>query len=193
MIEIEYYLSECEILAVLRKYNIHRASIHEEKVKAISIEMFDVVSKTYFLNNSDKQLLKASAYLHDIGYFINKAEHHKHSSYLILNDKLLDPIPAFIRRELALICENHRKIEPYNLEGLSLNRKLDLLNLIAILRLADALSSKQVKHIHFENLNGEIELQLQLQDDVTTSYLNKLASKSVLSKQLFNLHIHYLQ
>ena len=192
MLGIEYYLSEVELSALLEKYIINRNPIHEEKVKTISLEMFDVVSKTYMLIDSDKQLLKASACLHDIGYFINKAEHHKHSSYLILNDKLLDNIPDLMRNELALICENHRKIEPYNLEDLPLDRKLNVLNLIAILRLADVLSNKQVKSMHFENINEKIKLELCLQDCFNTRFLNKLASKAILSKQLFNLQINYL-
>jgi exopolyphosphatase/pppGpp-phosphohydrolase len=192
MIEIENYLSEYEIATLLNKYLNNRTHNHEENVSNISIEMFEIVSENYLLNHEDKQLLKASAYLHDIGYFINKTDHHKHSSYLILNDKLLDRIPDFRRSELALLCENHRKIEPCHLEGLPPGRKLTLLKLIAILRLADVLSSKQVKNMHFKNSNKNTILDLQLQDDFKATFLNKLALKSILSKQLFNLEINLL-
>ena len=59
----------------------------------------------------ERELLWATAMLHDIGMAVDYDDHHKHSRYLILNAGL----PGFIPREVALIgqaARYHRKGNP---------------------------------------------------------------------------------
>src|SRR4029079_15299646 len=59
----------------------------------------------------ERELLWASALLHDIGMTIDYDDHHKHSRYLVLNAGL----PGFAQREVALIGQAvryHRKGMP---------------------------------------------------------------------------------
>ena len=59
----------------------------------------------------NRELLEAAAWLHDVGYFINYAQHHKHSYHLIVHSDM----PGFSHRELSLIAQiarYHRRAEP---------------------------------------------------------------------------------
>jgi exopolyphosphatase/guanosine-5'-triphosphate,3'-diphosphate pyrophosphatase len=63
-----------------------------------------------------RDLLEAAAVLHDIGYIVNYAQHHKHAYHLIMHADLLgDSGGGFSRREvevLANVVRYHRRAEP---------------------------------------------------------------------------------
>ncbi len=58
-----------------------------------------------------RDLLKAAAILHDVGYFVNYSKHHKHTYHLIVHSE----INGFDHRDLELIANiarYHRRAEP---------------------------------------------------------------------------------
>ena len=98
----------------------------------------------------ERELLWATAMLHDIGTAVDYDDHHKHSRYLILNAGL----PGFSPREVALIgqaARYHRKGNPGLGEFSALARDGDeeLLNrLAAAVRIAEQLERSRDQAVH---------------------------------------------
>lgn len=133
---------------LLEKY--HGAFEHAEQVARISRDIF--VQTRGILHNHPEEvghLLWSSAMLHDVGMFIGRNGHHKHSYYLIKNAGLL----GHSEEEVAIIANiarYHRGSEPKESHESYMAlppeaRKL-VCDLSAILRVAEALdrSHRQV-------------------------------------------------
>ena len=86
---------------------------HSEHVARLALEIWDAL-RAHGLhdgNAEERELVWATAMLHDIGVAVDYDDHHKHSRYLILNAGL----PGFSPRETALIgqaARYHRKGTP---------------------------------------------------------------------------------
>ena len=86
---------------------------HAEHVARLALELWDALAAAGLHRGDPKEreLLWATAMLHDIGTAVDYDDHHKHSRYLILNAGL----PGFSPREVALIgqaARYHRKGNP---------------------------------------------------------------------------------
>ncbi len=84
---------------------------HTRQVAALSLQLFDALAPTFGLDERARRLLEAGALLHDVGYFIGYAGHHKHSYHLIRHARLF----GFTPREqeiVANIARYHRKALP---------------------------------------------------------------------------------
>ncbi len=121
---------------------------HSEHVTDLSMQLYDRLVEQIpglpqsVIDPSAREVLRTAAVLHDIGYSINYARHHKHSYHLIMHSEL----PGFSSRELELIANvarYHRRAHPKN--GHANFRRLgeddkDLVrHLAALLRIADGL------------------------------------------------------
>ena len=86
---------------------------HTEHVARLALEMWDALAAAGLHpgDPEERELVWATAMLHDIGVAVDYDDHHKHSRYLILNAGL----PGFSPRETALIgqaARYHRKGNP---------------------------------------------------------------------------------
>ena len=120
----------------------------------------------------ERELLWATAMLHDIGTAVDYDDHHKHSRYLILSAGM----PGYSPREVALIgqaARYHRKGNPGLGEFSALARPgdEDLLNRIAAaVRIAEQLERSRDQAVHacdVQVANGRVELRLHAVEDVT--------------------------
>lgn len=189
------------VLETMKKYIIHRDFSHESKVRSSSSNICKALEDAAFssFNREDRLLLDSAAALHDIGYFINKKGHQHHSSYLLRNDVLLEQLPEDLRFELAFLCENHRKNKPIDLSKICLNRQSILLQLIAVLRLADVISYKHVAAVEYSTVAKDTIFSVKVVLTMTAEMLNnsseairfynKLWLKSELARALFQLDI----
>ncbi len=115
---------------------------HCEHVAALAAEMFDALRDAYALPPNGRDILRAAALLHDIGYLINHEEHHKHAYHLIMHADLR----GFSKREVELIANvarYHRRAVPKkahaNFAGLEKGERRLVRRLAGILRVADGL------------------------------------------------------
>ena len=128
------------VTALGEKYEFDRS--HAEIVSAYALELFDALMKIHGLDERERLILEVSALVHDIGYFVGIARHHKHSYYLISESDIagLTPRDMLI---VANIARYHRKAFPKeqheNFGILPQREKEVILKLAAILRIADAL------------------------------------------------------
>lgn len=147
---------------------------HAEHVKFISLKLFDQLSRVHSLNNKERELLEASALLHDAGYSISHDKHHKHSYYIITNTDM----PGFTNGEselIANIARYHRKSHPKpkhdNFTRLSSRKQYVVKVLAGILRVAEGIDRRQkqiIDDIKVTNINARIDICLHARGNATT-------------------------
>ena len=147
---------------------------HAEHVAQLSLELWDglAAAGVHRGDPKERELLWATAMLHDIGVAIDYDDHHKHSRYLILSAGM----PGYSPREVALIgqaARYHRKGNPGLGEFSALARPGDeeLLNrLAAAVRIAEQLERSRNQAVHACNVvvdADHVELRLRAEEDVT--------------------------
>ncbi|MFM9957985.1 MAG: HD domain-containing protein [Phycisphaerales bacterium] len=132
---------------------------HSRHVTALALSIFDQLSaqtkperaETDWRQPKFRELLEAAGLLHDIGYVINYAKHHKHSYHLIVHADL----PGFTSREVEIIANvarYHRRALPSRVKHPAFavlpkpERQL-VRRLAAILRLADGLDRNHTQSV----------------------------------------------
>jgi len=154
----------------------HPDAKHTAHVARLALEIWDALAKAgvHPGRARERELLWASALLHDVGTAVDYDDHHKHSRYLILNAGL----PGFSPRETALIgqaARYHRKGQPGLRAFAPLARKGDeelLARCAAVLRVAEQLErphDQAVRHARVAVQDGHVELRLQSRADATVS------------------------
>ena len=117
---------------------------HAAHVARLSLSLFDQ-AKEIGLHDYDpheRELLEYAALLHDVGIFISRAGHHRHSYYLIRHSELA----GFTDEEIQIIANLayfHRKSPPKrshaHFQALSRDNQKMVRRLSALLRLAEGM------------------------------------------------------
>jgi exopolyphosphatase/guanosine-5'-triphosphate,3'-diphosphate pyrophosphatase len=84
---------------------------HGEQVARLAGRIFEGLRRRYRLPASSAELLTAAAFLHDVGFLVNHAGHHKHAYHLIMHSDL----PGWSAREIEVIANvvrYHRRAYP---------------------------------------------------------------------------------
>lgn len=120
---------------------------HAQEVCKYSVMLFDALKENIQefenINEQSKKYLEIAAYLHDIGYSVDKKSHHKHTMDIILKEG----IEGFSEEEIKItanIARYHRNAFPnpekhVNFAGLSAENQRLVTILGGIVRLADGL------------------------------------------------------
>ncbi|MBN1447665.1 MAG: Ppx/GppA family phosphatase [Bacteroidetes bacterium] len=153
----------------------HYEPHHAATVRKTALALFDQLHALHGLGNTEREYLEAAAVLHDVGYHISHAQHHKHSYYLIRHSELL----GFTDREIEIIANiarYHRKSHPKaKHEGypkLTEEDRLRVRKLAAILRIADGLDRRHrdiFASVQCEANGTTLRIRLALKRDTDTS------------------------
>ena len=115
---------------------------HSERVARLAVQIFRQTVALHGLGEEEERLLLYGSLLHDIGYHIGYAKHHKHAYYLVMNCDLRG-FSADERGMLANLVRYHRRAAPKpshpNLAALPARGRKTVKALAAILRIADGL------------------------------------------------------
>lgn len=124
----------------------HQDDGHGQTVARLALVLFDALAEETALSKRDREMLEAAALLHDIGYFISYAQHHKHSCHLIRHADLFGFTPRE-REIIANLARYHRKSLPKkshdNFQRLTQGDRLRVKYLAGMLRLADGLDRRR--------------------------------------------------
>jgi exopolyphosphatase/guanosine-5'-triphosphate,3'-diphosphate pyrophosphatase len=124
----------------------HHDEGHAMHVARLAMAICDALAFMFSFGKKERQLLEAAALLHDVGYFISYAGHHKHSYHLVRHADLFGFTPRE-REIIAQIARYHRKALPKkkHQEFVRLTPQDQLLvrRLGGILRLADGLDRRR--------------------------------------------------
>lgn len=129
---------------------------HCDHVASLATQIFDALASAPSLAEPDlftpraRLLLHAAAILHDAGYLINYARHHKHSYHIIAHADL----PGLTGREIEIVANlarYHRRAAPKRSHAHfarlpSADRRL-VTGLAAILRIADGLDRTHTQQV----------------------------------------------
>jgi exopolyphosphatase/guanosine-5'-triphosphate,3'-diphosphate pyrophosphatase len=117
---------------------------HSVHVCRLAVELFDQLQPLHQLNGRSRDWLAAAALLHDIGWTVSEAKHHKHTADLIRAHEA--DLPGFSATEVELIANiarYHRKafpkLEHAPFAALLPAEREAVRKLAAILRIADGL------------------------------------------------------
>ncbi len=128
------------VMHLLSLYGVDRGHAHQ--VRGLATMLFDQTAPLHGLGGEHREFLEAAALLHDAGYHISHAQHHRHTYYLIRNAEAL----GFTDREIDIIANTaryHRKSHPKpkheNFAHLGAEDRETVRKLAAILRIADGL------------------------------------------------------
>ncbi|MFN8659739.1 MAG: Ppx/GppA phosphatase family protein [Candidatus Obscuribacterales bacterium] len=144
--------------------NKYQASVpHAEQVARLACDIF---RKTHgILHHYPEQaehLLWSAAMLHDVGMFIGRNGHHKHSYYLIKNGGLLGHSEEEVA-VIASIARYHRGSEPKEaheaVTTIVPTQRRMVSELAAILRLAEALDRSHRQVVHRVEFDFETSLK----------------------------------
>jgi exopolyphosphatase/guanosine-5'-triphosphate,3'-diphosphate pyrophosphatase len=89
---------------------------HGEHVALLAGQVFDGLRRHHRLPAAGRELLVAAALLHDVGFLVNHAKHHKHAYHLIMHSDLA----GWSTREIELIANvarYHRRAYPKRSHG----------------------------------------------------------------------------
>src|SRR5215831_1453531 len=123
---------------------------HATIVAKLALQIFDQTKSLHQLDDEARLILEVSALLHDIGHYINVANHHKHTLYLIQSSPLIG-LTSLQMDMVANVARYHRKSppklqhKPY--EDLAPKQRIIISQLAAILRLADALDHEHASTV----------------------------------------------
>lgn len=176
----------------------HVDLVHGEQVRTLAVRIFDELAayggKGSGLSPRNRQILEAAALLHDVGYFIDYAKHHKHSYHLIRHANLFD----FSPREteiIANLARYHRKSLPKNkhenFARLNSDDQALVRRLGGILRLADGLDRRRaglVKELKCRIDKTQIVLEVAGADDLSVEIYGG-QSKGDLLEQAFDKNL----
>jgi len=129
-----------------RKYRFDEK--HALLTAKLAARLFEQARPLHKLSDENLLLLEAASLLHDVGHFINAADHEKHGFYLLQANHL---IGLTVREQsvIANVVRYHRKETPStsdeNFKSLSRQDRDIVIKLSALLRLADAID---VGHDH---------------------------------------------
>jgi exopolyphosphatase/guanosine-5'-triphosphate,3'-diphosphate pyrophosphatase len=177
-------------LQVGRKYQFDEP--HALSAAKFSVQLFDQTRELHNLGQEYRLLLEVAALLHDIGTFVNAADHHKHTQYLLL----ATPIVGLNQAQMLIvanIARYHRKSFPkpqHELyRALSAKDRVTVAKLAALLRLADALDNEhasKVNHVEVEYRKPRFTMRLFGEGDML---LEKwaLVKKSQMFEEVFSV------
>jgi len=123
---------------------------HATIVSKLALQVFDQTKSFHQLDDEARLILEVAALLHDIGHYINVANHHKHTLYLIQSSPLIG-LTSLQMDMVANVARYHRKSppklqhKPY--EDLAPKQRMIISQLAAILRLADALDHEHASTV----------------------------------------------
>jgi len=125
---------ERTVQSMLSRYRIDQDQAY--RVAEMALQSFDQLRKNWALDDEDKELLRWSALLHELGLMMSHASFHKHSAY-VLQHSDMQGFTHQSQQVLATIVGNHRrKFRMFAVQALPSALAERVVRLTLLLRLA---------------------------------------------------------
>jgi exopolyphosphatase / guanosine-5'-triphosphate,3'-diphosphate pyrophosphatase len=163
---------------------------HARHAATLALQVFDQTRSGHRLGTEQRALLEIAAILHDIGYFVNSAEHQKHSAYIIRCSNFVG-LTERQRELVALIARYHRDDPPSpkdgDFGGLSKADRKTVATLAAVLRLVEELDREhlqRVSRVAISQRGGAYIISLPSRSKLLVERVGVEATKRPLEKSL---------
>jgi exopolyphosphatase/guanosine-5'-triphosphate,3'-diphosphate pyrophosphatase len=158
------------VLTLCRRYGWNEE--HSSKVARLALELFDGTAALHDLSARDRELLELGALLHDVGEYVSRDAHERHTAYLIENGRLRGFSPDEID-VLSCLGRFHKRgapkqsFAPYaRLEDADRKK---VTQLVALLQVADGLDRSHggpVRDVQVYANRSTVEVVVQADDDI---------------------------
>ena len=163
---------------------------HARQATAIALNLFDATTPLHGLGEEQRDILEASAMMHNVGRFVGHSAHHRHSYYLIRNSEQLAGFNERERDLMAQVARYHRKSAPklthQAFESLSNFDRQTVRVLAGMLRIGIALDRtyrSAAQHVQV-NATGEALEVLVTGDDLELEFFAANERKGLLEESL---------
>jgi exopolyphosphatase/guanosine-5'-triphosphate,3'-diphosphate pyrophosphatase len=163
---------------------------HARNVAQLATRLFEELRAEHGLPIRDRMLLEVAALLHDLGIFVGLRGHHRHSLYVLQNSEIF----GLSQEDMAVVANvarYHRHSLPSKnhpeFMALDRDRRVDVLKLAAILRLANALDADHLQKVQSARILRDSDpwvLEIEGAGDLTMERLAAL-SRSDLFTDVF--------
>ncbi|MBW1604924.1 exopolyphosphatase [Lactobacillus sp. Sy-1] len=123
---------------------------HQRFVSEFVLQLFDELKRLHGLGERERLLLEISAIVDDVGSFINNHDHYVHSEYIIKNSEIIGLSESELNMVAAISRYHSHKATSSalkHLNNMSIDRRMVIMKLAAILRIADALDASRKQKI----------------------------------------------
>lgn len=177
----------------------HYEKEHADQVTRLALLLYDQLRDLHRLDDINREYLEAAGILHNVGFFISHAQHHRHSYYIIRNSEYLT---GFTDREIEIIAQvarYHRKSAPKlkheEFARLLPRDQLIVKKLAGILRIADALNrtdANLVKNLTCELLGSVLRIHLETDPGVVPSLeIYTAETRKGLFEEVFDVTVEF--
>jgi exopolyphosphatase/guanosine-5'-triphosphate,3'-diphosphate pyrophosphatase len=179
-------------VALGRKYGFDEQ--HGLTTAHFAVTLFDETRPLHDLSLEHRLLLEVAALLHDIGQFVNVADHHKHTQYLLMAAPLIG-LSADQTVIVANVARYHRKSAPKSQHELyatlPARERVVVSRLAALLRLADAMDNEHASKVTGFTLEIKKPRVILRLTGVGDLLLEKwaLAKKAAMFDEVFNVRL----
>lgn len=178
------------IMALSEKYSDVKTFHHHGKVMYLCQRFLNEVRDILEIDEKNEKLLLYAALLHDIGERIEKENHHIHSRNLILTENDFKVFKEDKRKKVALMALAHREEIPREILTYSEDEQDELLSMISVLRLADAIDGVRGEELSLSEIRVVRDgLFFKFNKGMTEQSLRKITKKGALFEMLTGKHI----
>ncbi|PYV39383.1 MAG: exopolyphosphatase, partial [Acidobacteria bacterium] len=149
---------------------------HADQVTRLSLQLYDQLQDLHQLQDINREYLEAAALLHNVGFFISHAQHHRHSYYIIRNSEYLTGFTNHEIEIIAQVARYHRKSTPKpkheEFARLGPADQIVVKKLSGILRVADGLDRTHgnlIQSLRCERTGQSLAIHLETQNDSVPS------------------------
>ncbi|MEJ6400051.1 Ppx/GppA phosphatase family protein [Nicoliella lavandulae] len=138
---------------------------HQQFVEHFGLQLFDDLQYLHGLGKRDRLLLEIATIVDDVGSFINNHNHYVHSEYIIKNSEILGLSESELRMVAAISRYHSHKATSSalkRLDNLSLDRRMRIMKLASILRIADALDASRKQKIKSIDVDTDDPTQITI-------------------------------
>jgi len=161
--QIESERSE-SILKAVTHYHVDRK--HASDVRASAMALFSALRSVHRLPPEYREWLAAAAMLYEVGDYVNRNAHHRHTYYIIANSEILGYTPQQ-RRIIAAIArylgKSRPSVEEAPMKVVESDDRQNVQKAIVLLRLARALNlgrSRAVEKARISVRSAEVRITL---------------------------------
>lgn len=187
-------MTEASAWSVARRYRVDE--VHVAKVRDLALQLFDGLRTLLGLGDGARLLLSVAAILHNVGLFVSSRQQAEHSAYLVANSEIMGLTREDLGR-VALVVRHHRGhlrgVESVDLPHLKASERVEVLKLVVLLRLADALDAdhrQRVCSVRVRTTDDELQVTVETRSGDRESFLDlerAFQARSDLVDDLFGL------
>jgi exopolyphosphatase/guanosine-5'-triphosphate,3'-diphosphate pyrophosphatase len=177
-------LASTTALGVKYRYD----AAHARNVAHLAVRLFDELRAEHGLADRDRLLLEVASILHDVGIYINRRAHHKHSYYILS----VSDIFGLSRDDMSVVANvarYHRRALPQKSHpfyiALDRETRVRVNKLAAMLRVANALDADHLHKVRDVTVVREEDdwiLEVEGAGDLTMERLATLARSDLLTE-----------